>query len=480
MLINIRSVIETLWNQRLVVATVLAVGLAVALVADLSVHAVYTANASVLMVPGSNDNEGVPTTMTKPLLSDDLPMLAQTTTVLDQVSRDMGGSVDPAGLNHLIRADVYQNSNVMTIRFSNGSPELAVKGANAVADQVVDYYRAIATTRFDSLAANIKQQLEDRQRELRRLDTQLQKLTAAYPYIQDGSGSTDGTSVNARLIQLQAERNELMAALSGDSAQAGVTSQRMSEVAPLARQQAALDDPTYRNVREQFGKDVAQLRYDQTRYTSAYPGVVQLKDVVSREQAGLSADEHRLAQQPLSATQQYAAALAEQNHAQSLVANDQAKLQQVESTIAELQAELSGSSARGTAVEALRRQRASAQNAYQLLSTRLIGVLADRAAAASTGSLMVLDRASYAGRSPYTQPAVITAAVMIVALWLAITLAFMLEAMNRRFRTLSMIESVYGSPVLGTMVMLTSSPVRDKPRSLIPNKLATQHRLSAH
>ncbi len=448
---EVRSILQTLWNQRWTLATVLAAGMAVALVADMRVHATYTANASVLMVPGTNDSDGAPTTTTKPLLADDLPMLAQTSTVLDRVAKDIGSSAGSEALYRRIRTYVYQNSNVMTIRFADTSPQQTVKGANSVADEVVQYYGAIATSRFDSLAADIKQQLAGRQQELRTIDASLKKLTSAYPYIEDGAGSTDSTSMNARLIHLQAERDELSATLSGDAAQADVTDQRTSEVAPLAREQAANDDPIYRNVREQYGRDATQLRLDQTRFSSTYPGLAELQGIVSREQVRLSGDEQRLAAQPLSGTQPYAEALAEQNHAHSLVANDRAKIQQLGRTIAGLQTELMGSSSRGTAVEALRRQRASAESAYQLLSTRLTTALADRAAAASTGSLIVFDRASYAERSPYTQPAVITTAVMMVALWIAITLAFVLEALDRRFRTIATVEKVYGSPVLGVV-----------------------------
>jgi len=469
---DFKGAVQTLWNRRSTILVVLGIGLAVALIADLFVRATFTANASVLMVPGTNESDGVLTTA-KPLQSDDLPMLALTSTVLDGVARSLGDPSASPNLSKFIRADVYQDSNVMNIRFSDPNPDRAILGANAVADQVVDYYRTIATSRYDSLADDIRRQLKGREQELRQIDTQLDKLTASYPYIEDGAGATDGTSMNARLIQLQAEHNELSAALSGDIAQAGITEERLGEVTPLARQQAANDDPVYRNAREQYAKDVAELRYELTRFTPAYPGVIVLKEAVAREQAGLLADQQRLSSQPLATTQQFAGALAEQNRAQALVANDRAKLQQIDSSIAELQSELKDSTNRGTAVEALRRQRASAQGAYQLLSTRLISVVADRAAVASTGSLMVLDRASAAGRAPYTQPLVITSAVMMVALWVAITLAFVLEALDRRFRTLVAIEAVYGSPVLGTMLIL-----REQPRALPNRRLALSHRAS--
>ncbi len=449
---DIRSVFETLWNQRLIVAIVLAVGLLLALGSGLRRHATYTANASVLMVPGANDDgAGVPTTMAKPLLSDDLPLLVKTSTVLDRVSSDMGHSIPSEALLGRIHVDVFQNSNVMTIAFDSRTPQQAVQGANAVAQEVVQSYREIATSRFDSLSADMKRQLANRQRDLRRIDTQLQTLTAAYPYIEDGSGASDDTSINARLVRLQSERDELLATLSGEISQTSVTDLRSSQTAPLARQQLLSDDPVYSSTRQQYGRDVAQLRRQQAQYTANYPGRAQLQGIIGHEQSGLSDDQKRIAAEPLSATQSYAAALEEQSRAHAAVASDRAKLAQINNTITELQNQLTGSTVTGTTVAALRRERTSAENAYQLLSTRLITTLADRAAAASTGSLMVFDRASYAGRSPYSMPALIMAAIMVVALWVAITLAFVLEGLDHRFRTPAAIEKAYGSPVLGVI-----------------------------
>jgi capsular polysaccharide biosynthesis protein len=378
-------------------------------------------------------------------------LLVQTTGVLARVSRDLGGSLNADGLYHRIRTQVYQSSNVMTIHFFGTTPKQAVRGANAVADEVVDQYRTIATSRYDTLAADIKRQLERRQADLRQLDAELQKATVTYPYAQDASGSAEGVSASTRLGQLQGERDELLAKLSGDTAQASVTSDRKSEAMPLARAQAANGDPVYRNLRERFGRDAADLSREQTEFAPNYPGLPELRDIVGRERAGLDADERQIAGRSFMATQPYADALGEENRARSLVANDRAKLDQLEQTIAMAKNQLSGSTSARTTISALRRERQSAEAAYQLLSTRLITTLADRAAAASTGSVMVFDHATYAAPSPYTRPVLVTTAVMIVAVWIAMTLALVLEGLARRFRTPVMIERVYGAPVLGVV-----------------------------
>jgi uncharacterized protein involved in exopolysaccharide biosynthesis len=450
--VNVKSLYETVSHQRWVVAAVLALGVAVAVVLALRTPPTYTAIASVLMVPAASDSEnsGNPVSTTRPLRSDDLPMLAQHTAVLLRASRIVGVS-DPRTLFRHVRTQVYQNSNVMTIRFFDGRPERAVKGANAVADAVVDQYRTIATSRFDTLAVDLRRQLYRRQRDLQRLDTDLQRSMVVYPYVADASGPAESISVNARLARLQDERDELLAKASGDAAQADVTSRRKDEATPLARQQAAGADPVYRNLRERYGRDAAELRRTQTMFASNYPGLAELQDIVRRERDGLARDERRIAGESLSATQPYADALAEENRARSLVANDRGKLEQLDKTIAGLKKELSASLLGGTRLLALRRERQSAEAAYQLLSTRLITTLADRAAAASTGSVMVFDHASYAAPSPYTRPVLVTTAVMILAVWAAITLAFVFEGLDRRFRTPVSIERVYGTPVLGVV-----------------------------
>lgn len=447
---DIKTLRQVLWNRRWAVAIVLAVGIVLAVIADARARTSYTATSSVLMVPGSGNENAAPTTSTKPLLSDDLPLLVQTSSVLDEVSRDLGGMSQDT-LQHNVRAVVYTNSNVMTIRFSAHDRKLAVKGANAVAFEVVRYYRTIATSRFDSLANDLRRQLAHRQAELQQIDVELQQLTAAYPYIQFGTGATDGTSINAVLVHLQGQRDDMAAAMSGDAAQAAITDERISEATPLARRELANANPFYRSVQEQYGRDAAQLRRIQTQYAPNYPGLPELQDIVSRERAGISGDERSIAAAQLSGSQAYAAALAERNHARGLLASDVAKLQRIDGTIAALQKELRDAGSTGPKVAALRRERDSAESAYQLLSNRLMTVLTDRAAAASTGSLTLFDRASFAAPSPYTQPLLITSAIMIVAAWIAITLAFGLEAMDRRFRTPGSIENVYGSPVLGVI-----------------------------
>jgi uncharacterized protein involved in exopolysaccharide biosynthesis len=450
--VDAKSTIEALWNRRRAIVIGLVVGLLIALLADVRMRPTYTANASVLIVPGTaSDSDGVPTTTTKPLVSDDLPMLAQTSTVLYRVSHDLGGTIGTGALAGRIRAEVYENSNVMRIRFLGDSQQQAITGANAVAQEVVDYYRAIATSRFDSLAADLKRQLASRQQELRVIDAQLQRETATYPFVEDSPGAAGDTSIDAVLVHLQTERDELSATLSGDTAQANVTDERAAEAVPSAREELESQDPFYRNVLNQYGHDAAQLRFVKTQFSSRYPGLPELKEIVNNEQAALSGDEQRISAKSLTGTQAYASVMAEENKAHSQVANDRAKLARINDTIAALQGELKRASTGGVSVAALRRERESASTAYQLLSTRLITTLADRAAAASTGSLMVFDYASYAQPSPYTRPVLMTAAIMMASLWIAISIAFGLESLDRRFRNAATIETVYGSPVLGVI-----------------------------
>jgi capsular polysaccharide biosynthesis protein len=61
---------------------------------------------------------------------------------------------------------------------------------------------------------------------------------------------------------------------------------------------------------------------------------------------------------------------------------------------------------------------------------------------------VLLDQATGAAPTLLSRPPVLAAALGIVFLWLAITLAFVADGSDKRLRTRTTIEELYGSPVL--------------------------------
>jgi capsular polysaccharide biosynthesis protein len=77
--------------------------------------------------------------------------------------------------------------------------------------------------------------------------------------------------------------------------------------------------------------------------------------------------------------------------------------------------------------------------------------VADRDQADTVGSVVVVDRATFAAPSLLGRPGVLAAAFTIAFLWLAVTLAFMLDGADKRLRNKTTIEDLYGKPVFNSV-----------------------------
>jgi capsular polysaccharide biosynthesis protein len=139
-------------------------------------------------------------------------------------------------------------------------------------------------------------------------------------------------------------------------------------------------------------------------------------------------------------------ALDAQVKAHALLASDQAKLKAIEGELSTLHDQI-GAGSIALNVARIRRDRDNAEAAYTTIATRLATVIADRAEAASVGSVVVIDRAQVAQKS--SMATMVAIGILVLALWLAVTLAVMLENAGRRFRDEVAVESIYGTPVIG-------------------------------
>jgi uncharacterized protein involved in exopolysaccharide biosynthesis len=105
-----------------------------------------------------------------------------------------------------------------------------------------------------------------------------------------------------------------------------------------------------------------------------------------------------------------------------------------------------------TNVARIRRDRDSAEAAYESLASRLSKTIADRAEAGSTGSVVVIDRAQFAQKATWTGGTVLGISILLFAIWLAVTSAVVIDNGQESFRDTESIESLYGTPVLGALV----------------------------
>ncbi|GAC1442007.1 MAG: hypothetical protein NVS1B2_00780 [Vulcanimicrobiaceae bacterium] len=445
---DFRSVLDVLWRRRLELVALLLVALFVTWYSAKHVKPKYSAVSTLLLVAEPPDADKMhPTTVQKPLLTSDLPAIVTSETVLSRFREQTGSKLSSDTLRSKIRARVGGDSNLLPIEFSDASDATAISSANALSAQTSRYYREIATSRFDSLVADFSAQLKERAARLRVLDQQLQELAGEYPYVD----SKDGTSsVYDRLVHLRAERAEVAATADGDQAQATETTKRIAQARPLALSDVTNQDQAYRRLSEQYGHDLAAFRHTAAYGAQNYPGLGELQGTVEAESRDVARARNRAAAAGPQANASYVAALADVNKARATAAADRAKLASIDAEIANLDGSLSkgGAAAR---VAQVRRDRDAAGSAYELLAGRLDKALADRSEAASTGSLVPIDRAAVASRQVWTTSALMVVALGVFSIWLAFSLIFLIEALDVRFRTPSSVERVFGAPVIGNL-----------------------------
>jgi len=452
---SLASMFAAVRAQRVLVGVIVGLGIILGLGAVRFVPAKYHAVATVLMVaePPDSQNRLVPSSATKPLLSADLPSLATSASVLTRFSSDIGATGPLDKLRSRIHARATLDSNILPVEFTAGSASDAMRGANALADEIVRGYRDLATRRFDSLIRDLQGQMAARRAQLQRLDQQLETAARSYPYIDVNSagGTSDTSSVYGHLIALRTERDELRATMRGDAAAATETMRLVRDAEPPALRDIVENDSVYRSLRDQYAKDLASLEHLEAFGSERYPGVIEMRDVVSREAAGVAAARIRAAKAGPSANASYAQALDAEARASVQLAGDRAKL-------AALDEELDGvdgaatRSGVATDVALVRRDRQNLEVAYATLADRLAKTVADRAEAASTGSVVVMDHARFAERAIWTGGVVIAAGAVVFSVWLALTLAIALDGSRQGFGSPTVVESVYGAPVLGSVI----------------------------
>ncbi len=435
-------------RQWLVVAIVLAIGV-MAYFTLLERMRTYSATATILGVAAPSQNAAALDPQKDPtqaaVAPQDLPSLITSSTVVQRVGRDLHLSTgDTFKLSSEVKARPPSASNVIAITVTDRDPRRALAAANAFSTELQVIEREIATERYGSLIDGLQLQLRSRRDALAGMDAKLAAVSAQDPYVTTDAGTT---AINTQLVATLHQRDAIRAAMQGDAAAAQFAAARPQLTRALASREIIEKNPTFNSLREQYGKDLAQLNVALAGYTEAFPGLDGQKSQVGREGQMLSDLQTRETAQPAK-SESYVAAMLDKNKADAAYASDRAQLGTFDAVIAELTQHLNASRSASQTVAALRREREAGDQAYARLSDRLATAVADRSQAASIAPAVVIDRATSARPSLLSQPHVLGTALAVAFLWLAITLAFLVDASDKRLRTRTTIEELYGSPVL--------------------------------
>ncbi len=433
------------------VAVICACGIVLAVAVFLLAHTHYAATATMLMVAESPayDAQHASLLTAKPLQSLDMASLVTSDTVLLQLRHQIGEDISLEKLAKRLRAKSNGESTVMPIQYTDISERGAIRGANFVASDVSAFYRDLATQRIDGLIADLTLQTKVHARILERLDAQLQETAKQYPYID--TKADDDHSIYAKLIALRTQRDDVAASIAADESDARASSGYVDNARPVALRDVIESDPLYSNARSAYAKDVAQLQHVQSFGGGDYPGIPELNAIVNQDHAALEGATSDAASKGPASNAAYASARDNVTKARAALESDLSKEAAVDRELSRIGAELSQGGI-GIEVARLRRHREREENLYTALDMRLMQAIGDRAQAAAEGSLIVMDPAQNAKVAIWSTGTFAAIGIALLTLWLAVTFAMERDRIDRRFRTAADIDSVYNSPVIGSLV----------------------------
>lgn len=429
--------ISIIRRRSLVVWCVLAVGLALLYSFRNTVPSSFTGVSHVVLV-AENDARDPSVSIV------DLPSIATSTVVLQRVREQLHLPISLIDLKANVSASVLGRSSIMAIGFRDQSAERAIGVSNAVSDELSRYYGEISTQRYDVNVDRLSAALAAEAAKMRAVDRAMSRVVAKNPFVISDK-SID--SITTQLGVLTAQRADASAQLASDQALAATTAPSAA-LSSTARHEILGGDPAYQSVRQIAAKDSAQLASERAGYTGSFPGLPGAIAKVDAENAAAARAAARALANPGAYSPSAAGTAAQHARQTALVQGDTARVRQLDTLIAQQQANLQDEPTTGGTYTQLRAQRDAIATEYTTLATRRATALANRAEASSLGSVVVLDRAIKAdtqlagGRTR----AAVMALILILAL--AFGAAFLVDTLDPRIRRSEEIEELYGIPVV--------------------------------
>jgi capsular polysaccharide biosynthesis protein len=436
------NVVAILWRQRIPVAIIIAVGILAAILVTVFLPPKYQATSAVLIESqqvGDRDPAFAPT---------DMATLVESSTVIDRTLKEFDIHRSPDDFESDITAKIGFDSNVMPIVYQDVNAKRAVAVANGLADNLSEYYREITRAKYDSLTAYLNSSIAKRRGQLDRLDRELENAAAKDPTLAEADALA---ALTTRLDALTEKHDEENANLTGSQAEAGATSSQLEQMMPLVHQEIAQTDPLYRSLQDQLGKDGTSFETQRAQYTKNFPGLAGLKIRVGRESDSIDRRVAQLSAKPPGGSPAYLTALTAKNHATAVATGDAARVAALQAEIEAVRAQIASEPTKGVHITEVRREHDIALAAYQALAQRRENVLAEQAQAASLGTIDVVDRAERSYPVVGKHGALLAAGAVLGFLILAVTVAFLLESLDRRLRTVESIADLYGKPVIATL-----------------------------
>lgn len=438
---DFKDLLSVVWSRKWLVLLVVAVGVAAGVAAFKLSGPQFEATSSVAIL---GQNEPGHDSIANPV---DMPTLLTSDEVLSRFESAMKWHESLKDLRKRISASIDMNSSLMPITFRAPTRDEAVAGANTLADSLQQTYRRISLARYDSLSNYLTSALNRERSRIDSADEQLAKLVAKNPYEAQKEAAM---AISSDIIALNSQKSSLEATLAAATNAANLANQRMQAIQPLVRNEILASDANYHSLEQQVAQVSTQRDVAKSEFTSEYPGLPGLNDQYQRTKDMLDKEAQKALARGPGESPTYAAALKDQQGAESSVDAAQQQLLSVDQQLEQAQAHLAGLPNVGVKIDGLRLQRDAAESAYQIFAQQRSVTLAQQAEDAALGSVVVAGYASEAepalGRATLLMPI----AALFGFLVIAFTLPFALEMIAPRMRKQT-IETLYGKPVIVTV-----------------------------
>jgi uncharacterized protein involved in exopolysaccharide biosynthesis len=443
---TIREAIRVVWSRRYAVCAVILAGAVAAFIGWKLSKPSYAATAAVMM--NAEESQGT-SVSSGGFLGSDMPSMLMSDTVLTRfIKQEHITHTTLKNLRKAIDAQIMPESAVMPITYHAGSREDAVNGANALAQDLHQYYSEISTRRYDDLAHYLSTALDGERAKIIDSDRQLETLVGSDPYFTQNEAAQ---AIGAQLLALNQQRDAVDATLQGHAIAATMSGHEMTDLMPTVQSELRQNDPVFSTLAAEVAKDKTAAAVLAAQYTDKYAGIQSMEDQIQRTQKVLQTEQQRANAENPASSATYGQLLRDKDAASAVVASDQAQLATIDRQITDTESHLAKVPALSARVAALRSDRDAATTAYQILAEQRTLTLSQQAQAAALSSVTVVDQATVAEPSISKARILIPIASLLGFAVLAIALPFGLELVDERLRRRITIETLYGRPLIGTV-----------------------------
>ncbi|MEM7666570.1 MAG: Wzz/FepE/Etk N-terminal domain-containing protein [Pseudomonadota bacterium] len=394
--------------------------------------------------------------------------------------RELGGLPDgndtarmSAAVSKLLdmtRVQFEDGSDLIEMTAVARSPELASKIANSFPEAVRDIKRSRSAVRRQQLLDELNAERDQRMESAVEAAEKLAQFRVDNRMLVGAGGAQELAQING----IASEAASAAAMGSGSAAQsAGIS--RAASISSTAGATSAAVQQLQRQEAE-LGAEYARL--SQT-YGSGYPELARVETELQSVRSAL-AREQQVARQ---AAQEQADAEAARTRemARAEASRDAARAGRLQSVVASLTSRAYQNTANIPLLEQLEREATTTAAAVAEIADQITSVQSEKLVEGVSSNIISPAIANGERISP--SPLKITAVVMIGAAILAMMVAFVIDLLDDRLRTVAQIRKYFGLPVFGMLPALehgVSSNLRESPVFIDPQSLFSEVARSVH